>query len=103
MYGGDISCTKRIQMHCKQGMFVFLVTILGLNCPHFFQNGSFSTLIDKYCIQNEEVSMMWLVEFLRVLLFIVVLPISMVLLVFVSIFRPDLINKTEKKNKPETK
>lgn len=47
--------------------------------------------------------MMWLVEILRILLFIVVLPISMVLLVFVSIFRPDLINKTDKKNKPETK
>ncbi len=41
--------------------------------------------------------MMWLIEFLRVLLFIVVLPISMVLLVFVSLFRPDLINKTEKR------
>ncbi len=41
--------------------------------------------------------MMWLVEFLRVLLFIVVLPISMILLVFVTIFRPDLINKTEKR------
>jgi len=62
----------------------------------------FSSLLDKYCIQNdEEKIMVWLieglVEILRTVLYVALLPVVFLFLLFIAIFRPSWINRVEKK------